>query len=148
MEAVRPEPFPYGLRYEVHKTVTAADLRLWSGLTGERLFAPTTSTLRQQAVLHDRVVHDAYLTGLIVATAARLVETLPPPGSVIVNVGVQFATPVLLGTPLLVIATVSDWDASAGLFQLGIRMSRGEGALVALGQAGLRPACFTRLPVR
>lgn len=139
MEAARPDLLSYGFRYELHKTVTIADVRLWSGLTGERWSAPHRSALQQQATLRGRVVPDAYLTGLIVATASRLADTLPPPGAVIVNVGVQFSAPVLLGTTLTVAVTVRDWEASAGLFRLEIKVSRAEGSLVALGHAGLRP---------
>jgi acyl dehydratase len=139
MEHAYPDLLPCGFRYEIHKTVTESDLRLWAGLAGERYPIYGASALAQQAALSHSVVHNTYITVLIGATVARLAAHLPPPGAAMATLTVHFAAPVLIGTTLCVAVTVIEWDAVACLYWLDVRVTRADGTLTLTGKAGLRP---------
>lgn len=139
MEPVHPELLPRGFSYEVHKTVTASDVYLWAGLTGEWYPAQSDTAFGQQTAVRQGVTQAAYLTGLIVATASRLAARIPPPGAILATLNVHFTAPVLVGTTISITVTVSEWDATASLYWLDIRATRADGTPAVIGKAGLRP---------
>ena len=139
MEVAHPDLLPTGYRYEVRKTVTASDVYFWAGLTGEPYPVQGVSGFAQQAALEGYVVHSAYLTSLIAATAVHLADHIPLPGAILVNLMMQFTAPVSVGTTLSIVVTVTEWDAAASLYWLDIRVTCADGILAVLGQAGLRP---------
>ena len=139
MEPGHIQLFPTAFRYEVHRTVTAADIHLWAGLTGTRLPARSGSAFAQQAAAASRAAPEAYLTGLVADTAARLVACIPPPGAILTALAVQFMAHVLVGTTLMIVVTVAEWDAAAGLYWLDISATRADNRQVLTGRAGLRP---------
>lgn len=130
---------PTAFRYEVHRTVTASDIHLWAGLAGTRLPAQSGSAFAQQASEAGHVAPNAYLTGLVVDTAARLAAYIPPPGAMLTALVVQFTAHVLVGTTLTMVVTVAEWDAAAGLYWLDISATRTDGRQALMGRAGLRP---------
>jgi acyl dehydratase len=139
MDAAHPDILPRGFRYEMHKKVTATDIRLWAGLTGQRSPNLSVSAFAQQTAVERCAVPGAYLTGLVVDTAARLAARVPPPGARLTTLRMHFNAPVLVGTTLYVVVTVTAWDAAVGLYWLDICATGADGALVVLGAAGLRP---------
>jgi acyl dehydratase len=139
MEAVHLDLLTKGFRYEVHKMVTGSDMHLWARLTGERLPVRSVSAFAQQTAMERCAIPGAYLTGLVVDTAARLAARVPPPGAMLTTLRVHFSAPALVGTTLCVVVTVTAWDAAAGLFWLDICATGTDGAPVVLGAAGLRP---------
>jgi len=139
---MEPEPadiLPPGFRYEVHKRVTATDVHLWAGLTGEQSPIRSATAFAQQAAAERWVAPGAYLTGLVADTVARLAARVPPPGASIETLRVHFAAPVPVGTTLSVVVTVAAWDATAGFYWLDIHAARGDGTPAVLGWAWLRP---------
>lgn len=139
---MEPEPsnlLPNGFRYEVHKTVTATDIRLWAGLTGKRSSAQCASAFAQRQAAAQQIAPNAYLTGLVVDIASRLAACLPPPGAVLAGLTMTFTAPLLVGTTLRVAVTVNAWDAATGLYWLDICATRADGTQVVTGKAGLRP---------
>lgn len=139
MEVAHSDILPNGYRYEVHKTVTASDVYLWAGLTGERYPAQGTSAFVQQAALGRYVAHNTYITSLIAATASHLAAHIPLPGATLVALKIQFITPVMVGTTLSIVMTVTTWDATEHLYWLDTHATRADGTLAVLGQVGLRP---------
>jgi len=139
MERTHHTLFPDGFRHEVQKTVTARDIYLWAALIGDRAPVSRVSAFAQQATIVHHIAPDAYLTSLVVVSAAGLAARLPPPGAIMTTLRMHFAAPVLVGTTLSVVVTVATWDSVTGLYWLDIRMTGADGALAMVGAAGLRP---------
>ena len=139
MGTVHPDILPCGFRHEAHKTVTASDIRLWAGLTGRRLPSRGGQAFAQQTAVARDVAPDAFLTGLVMDTAAMVAARIPPPGALLTLLAVQFTAPVFVGTTVAVVVTVAEWDAAARLYWLDICLTRADGTLAVIGKAGLRP---------
>ena len=139
MNSERADILLPGFRYEVHKRVTATDVHLWAGLTGERWPMRNASALAHQTAIEHALAPGAYLTGLVADTAARLAARVPAPGASIESLRVHFTAPVPLGTTLYVVATMVAWDAIAGLYWLDVHAQRGDGTVAMVGWAWLRP---------
>lgn len=139
MEPGHADILPPGFRYEVHRRVTATDVHLWAGLTGEQAPIRSLMAFAQQTAAERCVAPGAYLTGLVVDIAGRLAAHVPSPGALLTGVMVQFIAPVPVGATLTVVVTVTEWDAVAGLYRLDIRATLADGTSVVTGIAGLRP---------
>jgi acyl dehydratase len=139
MESEPSNLLPSGFRYELHKTVTATDIHLWAGLTGKRSSAQRASAFAQRQAAAHQFAPDAYLTGLVVDTAACLAACFPSPGASLTGLAIQFTASVHVGTTLSVTITVMEWDAAAGLYWLDVCATRADGTQVVTGKAGLRP---------
>ena len=139
MECAYLALLPNGFRHEIHKTVTASDIHLWATLTGDALPVYKVSAFAQQTTIERHVAPGAYLSSLAVATVASLAARLPPPGAMITMLRMHFAAPVLVGTTLSVVVTVTTWDTTSKLYWLDICATGADGVPVVFGTAGLRP---------
>lgn len=127
-------PIEEGARIEFSRAVTTADIDAFARISGDTNPLHMDRDFAIAAGFRDRVVHGAFLSGLV----SRLVGMeLPTQRTVLLNMSLHFAAPTFPGDTLDVAAVVASVHPSAAAVTLKITVRCGE-ELRARGSAMVR----------
>ena len=121
-----------GQRAERSRTVTAADIELFTRLSGDRNPLHYDEAAAASTPFERIVVQGGVTTALLNAVVA---EDLPGPGSVFLNTTLDFTAPVRPGDTITAAVTVSAVRSDKPITDLEVEIKRDDGVTVVAGSA-------------
>ena len=122
-----------GQEHSVSRTVSESDVYSFAGITGDlnriHLDAPFAATTK----FSDRLVHGAYILGLISAASTKLIDAS---GGFAVAYGhdrIRYLAPSFIGDTLTVLYRPTDIDLASGKVHSEVEVRNQYGALVTVG---------------
>lgn len=124
---------PVGHSVELQRTILEPDVALFAGLSGDRNPLHLKHEFAARTQFGQRLVHGAFLVGLI---SAALTE-LTGPGFVYLGQEVKFRAPVFIGDTVTVEATVARARSDKPIISIETTVTREDGTVAISGEAGL-----------
>ncbi len=124
---------PVGHATEFQRTILEADVALFASLSGDRNPHHLDENFVRDTRFEKRLVHGAFLIGLI---SAGLTD-LTGPGYVYLGQEVRFKNPVFIGDTVTVRATVSKRREDKPIISVDTVVERADGVAAVTGNAGL-----------
>ena len=126
------EDLSIGMTSSYEKTVTANDIEVFAGVTGDTNPVHLDAEYAATTPFKARIAHGMFTGGLI---SAALAMDLPGPGTIYLSQDLQFKRPVCIGDQLSVVLTAIEKHSEKPIVTLSCEVTNQDGKAVVIGTA-------------